>query len=325
MLGWVVGLALVAAVAWVAFRVSPWPAALAVRWMFDLDGARTGRALRKHLPPGIAEILDEHYAPNDPDAHLDVFYPSSPERRVPPTVVWVHGGGWVSGSRKQIGNYTRILAGKGFTVVSVGYSIAPRATYPTPVRQANAALAYLVAHAERLHIDPSRIVLAGDSAGAQIVSQLTNMIVSPAYAAAVGIAPSIRREQLAGMLLYCGAYTLKGVDLDGRFRGFIRTVLWSYSGTRDFRRDAAFAWAWVADHVTADFPPIFISVGNRDPLAPQSFAMADALERKGVQVERLFFSADYAPPLGHEYQFKLDGEAGKLALERSVTFLRGLP
>jgi acetyl esterase/lipase len=81
----------------------------------------------------------------------------------------------------------------------------------------------------------------------------------------------------------------------------------------------------VADHVTADFPPIFISVGNRDPLAPQSFAMADALERKGVQVERLFFSADYAPPLGHEYQFKLDGEAGKLALERSVTFLRGLP
>jgi acetyl esterase/lipase len=297
---------------------------LLIRWAFDIDGARTRRALRKHLPAGVSEILDQPYASDDPDAYLDVFYPSSPGDRTPVTVVWVHGGGWVSGSRKQIGNYTRILAGEGFTVVSVGYSIAPRATYPTPVRQANAALGYLVANAERLNINPSRIVLAGDSAGAQIASQLANIIALPDYAAAVGIVPSIGRAQLAGMLLYCGAYTLDGVDLDGRFRGFIKTVLWSYSGAKDFRAGEAFARAWAADHVTADFPPTFISVGNRDPLQPQSVAMADALERKGVRVERLFFAADTVPPLGHEYQFKLDGAAGKLALERSVAFLRGL-
>jgi hypothetical protein len=38
-----------------------------------------------------------------------------------------------------------------------------------------------------------------------------------------------------------------------------------------------------------------------------------------------FFPENHAPPLPHEYQFNLDTEAGKLALERSVTFLRGLP
>ena len=46
-------------------------------------------------------------------------------------------------SKGQIANYARILAGKGYTVVGIDYSIAPRKTYPTPVRQLNTALSYL--------------------------------------------------------------------------------------------------------------------------------------------------------------------------------------
>jgi len=53
---------------------------------------------------------------------------------------------------------------------------------------------------------------------------------------------------------------------------------------------------------------------------PQSIALADRLASRGVRVERLFF-ADYKPSLPHEYQFNLDNEAGRLALERSVAFL----
>jgi acetyl esterase len=327
-IGWILGMALLlAAGVYVAFQVSPWPSALLVRYAFDVDGARTAKALEKHLPANVSEILNQQYAPDDRDALLDAFYPSSLANGgpAPLTVVWVHGGGWVSGSKEQVGNYTRILAGKGFTAVSVGYSIAPGAVYPAPVRQVNAALAYLVANAERLHINPSRIVLAGDSAGAQIVSQLANIIASPSYARAVGIEPSIERRQLAGMLLYCGVYTMDGVDLDGPFSGFLHTVLWSYTGTRDFIANKAFALAWAEPNVTPDFPPTFVSAGNGDPLLPQSLLMAAALEKNGVRVERLFFPEDHAPKLPHEYQFNLDTEAGKLALERSVEFLKGLP
>jgi acetyl esterase/lipase len=327
-LGWISVIAVViAAGVYVAFQVSPWPSALLVRYAFDVDGERTARALEKYLPSNVSETLNEQYAPNDPDARLDVFHPSSLENGgpAPLTVVWVHGGGWVSGSKEQIGNYTRILAGNGFTVVSVGYSIAPGAVYPRPVHQVNAALAYVVANAERLHVNPSRLVLAGDSAGSQIASQLANVVSSPSYAEAVGMAPAISRSQLVGMLLYCGAYTMDGVDLDGPFSGFLRTVLWSYSGTKDFLASKAFASAWVVQHVTPDFPPTFISAGNADPLLSQSLVMADALEKNGVRVDRLFFPKDYTPSLPHEYQFKLDTEAAKLALDRSVTFLQSLP
>jgi acetyl esterase/lipase len=133
--------------------------------------------------------------------------------------------------------------------------------------------------------------------------------------------PAIERRQLAALILYGGSYTIDGVDLDGPFGGFLRTVLWAFSGSKDFKSNPNFATAWVLNHVTAEFPPSFISGGNGDPLLPQSIALADRLASRGVRVERLFFASDRQPPLPHEYQFNLDNEAGRLALERSVAFL----
>jgi acetyl esterase/lipase len=185
----------------------------------------------------------------------------------------------------------------------------------------NTALSYLVKHAKRLHIDPTRFVLAGDSGGAHIAAQLANVVGVPSYAEALGIVPSISRSQLAGMILYCGPYDVRQVKLDGAFGSFLKTVLWSYSGSKDFMNDPHFVTASVIKHVTAEFPPTFISVGNADPLEPQSRAFAEAVAGLGVHVDSLFFPKDYTPALPHEYQFNLDTEAGQLALERSVKFL----
>lgn len=80
----------------------------------------------------------------------------------------------------------------------------------------------------------------------------------------------------------------------------------------------------ILPHVTPAFPATFISAGNADPLAPQSKAMAKALATQGVTVTELFYPPDYQPPLGHEYQFNLDTEAGRQTLDRSVVWLRSL-
>ncbi|HTC15807.1 MAG TPA: hypothetical protein VK695_08390 [Steroidobacteraceae bacterium] len=54
----------------------------------------------------------------------------------------------------QVGNYLRIFAAHGYTSVALDYSLAPAHTYPTPLRQANQALAFLVSQVTRLHVDP---------------------------------------------------------------------------------------------------------------------------------------------------------------------------
>lgn len=324
---WLAGvIVLIGVLIYAAFQLSPWPSALVVRSAFQSGGAATSRALEKHVPPGVSAQLNLRYDEGDGDARLDVFYPSAIEKsgKALPTVVWVHGGGWVAGNKNDVANYARILAARGYTVVGVNYSIAPGATYPVPVRQVNAALGYLAKNAQPLHIDAKRFVLAGDSAGAHIASQVANAISVPSYAKALGIVPTIDRVQLVGVLLYCGAYDMRSVSLDGQFGNFLKTVLWSYSGGRDFMENPAFETASVINYVTAQFPPAFISAGNGDPLLLQSRHFAEILTQRRVKVDSLFFATDHSPPLGHEYQFDLDSQAGRQALERSVKFLSGL-
>jgi acetyl esterase len=309
-----------------ALEISPWPSALLIRWGFDISGAQANMRLGPRVPAGITAHLDETYDPGDSDARLDVFYPGTP--RAGPgllTVIWIHGGGFLSGSKDQIANYARILAAGGHTVAGVDYSVAPGKTYPTPLLQINRALSYLTHNAQRLHVDPTHLVLAGDSAGAQLAAQLANVITSPAYAHTVGIIPAVAPGQLAGVLLYCGPYAMGGAVAGGPFaRWFARTVQWSYSGRRDYDRDARGATLVVANFLTPAFPPSFISVGNADSLAPQSYALADALRREGVRVDALFFPRNYRPELPHEYQFFLETKEARLALTRSQEFLASL-
>lgn len=323
-LAWLLsGLALLALAGWLAFQLSPWPSVLLVRHAFDKGSAQASAALEKHVPDGLREWRDLRYDAGDPDALLDLYAPADAPGPLT-TVVWVHGGGFISGDKGDIANYARVLAGQGFAVASVQYTIAPEAKYPTPLRQVNQAVAWLASAPEGLPVDPSRLVLAGDSAGAQVAAQLGAAYADPAYAARIGLAPALPPGGLAGTLLYCGPHDARLVSTEGAFGSFLETVFWAYFGERDFTRVPALAEFSVPAHVTPAFPPSFISAGNADPLLPHSEALADALAQQGVRVETLFFPADHAPALGHEYQFDLDGEAGREALARSVAFLRSL-
>lgn len=310
----------------VAFRVSPWPGVMVIRFIFDRGSAAASAGLEKHLPAGVGERLDLRYDPADPDARLDLFFPASGSAAAAspeawPVLVWVHGGAWVSGDENQIANYARIVAARGFAVASVNYTIAPEARYPTPVRQVNAALGYLTRESAALSIDGSRIFLAGDSAGSQIAAQIAALTTDPDYAKALGITPAVPAKSLRGLALFCGGYDLATISTEGPFGGFLRTVLWAYSGHRDFKNAPRFETFSVAQYVTVKFPPAFISAGNADPLLPQSIKFAERLRSLGVPVETLFFPEDHEPPLPHEYQFNLDTAAGREALEMLVRFL----
>jgi len=307
-----------------AFRFSPWPSALLIRYAFNKGAEKANEGLAKHVPDGITEIHNQQYDVNDNDAFLDVYYPSviSNTDKQLPVVVWIHGGGWVSGRKEDSANYYRILSSKGYTVVSLDYSVAPGERYPTPLKQVNKALAYLKENAKHLHIDPSHFILAGDSGGAHIAAQAGNIIYNSEYAQAFNIVPSITSSQLSGLLLYCGPYDAENINLEGGYDSFIRNILWAYLGEKDFTKAPLFKTFSVINYVDNRFPPAFISVGNGDPLHVQSTALARKLAASNVKVDTLFYPSDYVPSLPHEYQFNLDIDAGKLALERSVNFIQ---
>lgn len=317
----VVFLVLIASIVFLFFKLSPWPSALLIRYAFEKDAKHTNEMLEKHVPNGVTELLDVQYDLQDADAKLDFYYPISTDS-ILPLIVWVHGGGWVSGNKRQMSNYLKIMSAKGYVVASVDYSIAPEKHYPIPVKQVMKALRYIQEHAENHNIDSSTIFLAGDSAGSHIVAQVANIISEPSYAELIEIQPSVERSNIKGVILYCGVYMDEGIDLDGEIGKFQNTVLWAYSGKKNYLEDAYFQTASILDYVGSNFPPSFISAGNGDPFLEHSQKLAKKLDSLGVQTDTVFFPKDLTPELPHEYQFNLDVEEGKTALNRSFMFLK---
>lgn len=302
------------------FLASPRPGVWLISWVFD-QGARTAsQALEKHLPEGVETVSDLSYSSRWPELRLDVHRPATQTGASWPAIVWVHGGAWVSGRKEDVANYLRIIAARGFVVVAMDYTLAPDARHPTQLWQVNEALAFAVREASNLKLDPHRVLLAGDSAGAQLAAQLAAATTSPAYAEQLDLRPALMPAQLRGALLFCGPYDLEMVRLEGPFGFFLRTVLWAFTGQRETQGNPAVLLASVLRHVTPAFPPAFISAGSDDPLLPHSMALAERLKSMQVPVQPLFFPTGHQPPLGHEYQFDLDQSAGREALEALVRF-----
>lgn len=292
-----------------------------VRNAFEKGTAETNAILEKYAPTNIASIKDIAYRDGDQDALFDLYY-TNKNKESAPTVLWVHGGGWLAGNKSDMDPWARILADKGLNVISLNYSIAPEKQYPLPVVQTNAALRYLSKHAAGLNIDLNKLILAGDSAGAQIVAQASLIETNPEYAQKMNLQPGLSNGKIAALLLNCGPYDLGLVDPNSTTDGakLVRTFLWAYAGSKDFAGIDKIDLASIPPYVTADFPPSFVTAGNIDPLLPHSESLVKALKNAGVTTDTLFYPEDYAPALNHEYQFNLDTKEGMLALERMVEF-----
>lgn len=314
----------------IVFAASPWPSAMLIRGIFEENANKMAARMAPFAPNGIASQLDLQYAEGSSEpmvspsdfTTLDVFYPEGTSEPLG-TVIWTHGGAWISGNKSNDRTYFELLAQAGYTVVGLNYTYGPEAQYPTAVHELNQAHRFIVANAESLNVDPTRIVLAGDSAGSQLSSQMANLITNPEYAEEMGIQPVLRPEQLRGMVLNCGVYDMTSMfGAKGILRWGDDMSLWAYTGERNLETSPAVAQMSSINFVTPQFPPTYITGGNADPLTEgNSKPFAAKLESLGVTVDALFWPADYSPKLPHEYQFRLDLDAGQTALQRTLVFL----
>ncbi len=98
------------------------------------------------------------------------FY--SLNRGVNPTVVFIHGGGWVAGDKSDFSGYYATVAFAGFNVASINYRLArpgdPSTYWNAQLQDAQLAIRWLRENAVKLRIDPSRIAAVGDSSGAHL-------------------------------------------------------------------------------------------------------------------------------------------------------------
>ena len=100
------------------------------------------------------------------DLRLDVYHPTGPSLRT--ALVQLHGGGFTRGAKENIAANCRAFAERGYTSFASQYRLAPDSHWPAPLQDVKAAIRWTRANAERLDIDPEKIVVAGYSAGAML-------------------------------------------------------------------------------------------------------------------------------------------------------------
>ncbi len=107
------------------------------------------------------------YAPGA-SHQLDLFRPTSGTGPFP-TVIWIHGGGWRSGSRADAEQSRRLVC-RGYAVASIDYRLSDVAQFPAQIHDVKAAIRYLRANAATLNLDGNRLATFGSSAGGHLAA-----------------------------------------------------------------------------------------------------------------------------------------------------------
>jgi acetyl esterase/lipase len=108
-----------------------------------------------------------------PDVPVRLYRPAGARDDVLPVIFFIHGGGMIMGSVDgEDARMADLCDALGCAIVSVEYRLAPEHPYPAAIDDCYSALTWTAAHAEELHIDPTRIVVFGESAGSGLAAGL---------------------------------------------------------------------------------------------------------------------------------------------------------
>lgn len=147
---------------------------LAIRQLTKRGSVATLDAIDRLFTWGDGRVRQVHSGPygSDPAQAIEVFVPTARKfdpavtGSALPVILFIHGGGWVSGCPQDYHFIARRLAPHGYAVALAGYRLHPDARYPDMLHDAAAAFGWIAEHAPQWGLDPDRIVLMGHSAGA---------------------------------------------------------------------------------------------------------------------------------------------------------------
>ncbi|MEB3754916.1 alpha/beta hydrolase [Acinetobacter sp. MD2(2019)] len=261
-----------------------------------------------------------------PSQKLDVVYPEKMTGHLP-VVFWVHGGGWVAGSKQGSLEYVKLIADRGFIVVNIEYTLVPHAHFPQQVTEINQAVEYVLKQPFKWNMDSSKVFFAGDSAGANLVTNYVSLITTPDLAQSIALQSPLNPTQLKGMVLHSGVYDLNTLynSTQAASQGFIRWtgrgVIADLSGEKrptetTLNKMSATPW------VNKAFPPVFLTASANDLLTEkQSLPFVEKLKQNGVRVDAHIYPKDYKENLNHDFNFNLRFQASQDMLEQSIQFL----
>ncbi len=230
----------------------------------------SARSLFRRAPRSDVTVTEHLYA-MEKTKQLDLdLYQANGTSLPQPLIVMIHGGSWKGGSKAQLPAINRYLAHQGYSVAAINYRRAPKFKSPAAVEDTFRAIEFLKANAERLRLDPSRIVLIGRSAGGQIA-------LAAAYAS--------REPGIRGVVgFYAPADMVLGYNEPSRRLVLdSKKVLEDYVGGSPAENPQGYATASAINFVNPSTPATLLIHGELDPIVwpKQSEMLSARLKQAG--------------------------------------------
>jgi acetyl esterase len=199
--------------------------------------------------------------PNGP-IRLRVLYPLQSSGTTP--IIYLRGGGWWAGSLDTSARTMALLCNaSGLPVVGIDYRLTPEYRFPSQLQEVAACLRWLVAQASSINLDPDNILIWGESAGATL---------------AVGASRALQQTAgvtVQGLLLFYGNFSGPGAHASD----YSNWVWRQYLGSEP---SVATDHPVVLKGSLARLPPVWMGVGDADPLQRDTHAMAQGLAAESV-------------------------------------------
>ena len=252
---------------------------------------------------GLETMRDIAYG-DTPIQRLDVWRPKNASPNLP-AIFYVHGGGFRILSKDTHWIMALMFARAGYVVFNVDYSLAPKHPFPDGMHDVARAWAWVAEHAREYGADPTKLVVAGESAGGNLVTALT-------IAACFERAEPFAREVFdcgavpAAVLPACGLLQVTDVDRFARRWPHVSRAAHDQiviiekeylANAKDLPRamlDFADPLLLLErdDAPARPLPPFFVACGTRDPLLDDARRLHAALERRHVDTELCLYPGE---------------------------------
>ncbi|MBL4883030.1 MAG: alpha/beta hydrolase fold domain-containing protein [Planctomycetaceae bacterium] len=243
----------------------------------------------RRLPEGVEVSRDVFYVK---DGHarqtLDVYVPAQTDAKLP-VVVWIHGGAWRAGDKRNCP--ALYLLKHGYVVASINYRLSQHAVFPAQIQDCKAAIRFLKSNADRFQIDPKKVGVWGSSAGGHLVA----LLGTSGGVVELELPGAEKSEFDSTVQAVCDYFgptdftqmneqtTIKGpIDHDAVDSPESQLI----GGAVQKNKEKAEA-ASPLSYVSKNDPPFLIVHGDRDPLVPlpQSEILQKKLKATGVNSE----------------------------------------
>ena len=245
-----------------------------------------------------------HVASNQ-ENKLDLYLPTNPSGPVP-VIMYIHGGGWIGGTKETY--FLRMLPylERGWAIVNVEYRLGQVAAAPAAVEDCLCALRWVVNNAEEYGFDTSRIVTTGHSAGGHL-SLTTGMI--PSSAGLDRTCPGRDAISVAAIINWYGITDVADL-LDGpNTRSYAVRWLGSLSNRFEIAERVS-----PLTYVRPDLPPILTIHGDADPTVPHAHAVRLKKQLDAASVPNYLHTV----PSGLHGRFNRRADAGDFRGDRPV-------